>query len=427
MGIDRSNVRCVIHAAMPKSIEHYQQETGRAGRDGLEAECVMLYSAADARRWEFIVNSSAAEGQLPPAVVASHFELLRQVQQFATSTECRHALLSRYFGQEYEQENCGACDVCTDAQTAIDDGGSVARLLLGAVDGVRGSFGASHVIDVVSGSRSMKVTRNGHDLLPQHGSLRRFNKEALKEFVGQLVSQGLLHRTVGEMPLLKLTARGREALEGNVEPVLTLREQQDVALGSADYDRDLFDVLRDLRKQLAAERNVAAFVIFSDVTLRELAAVRPSSVDALAGIKGIGERKSADLGGRVVSAIVEHCRRTGLAMDVRTVSSPRAPRIPGSNASRDLAFRLFDEGEPLEGVADATGRALSTVVGYLEEHITLRKPENVDAWVSPERYRLIEAAARRTSGTLLKPVFEALEGQATYEEIRIVMRHAGLR
>jgi ATP-dependent DNA helicase RecQ len=443
MGIDRSNVRCVIHAGLPKSIEAYQQETGRAGRDGLEAECVLLYTARDVQRWEFLIGRSSDEArqaaQTPQEahhaaeVAVANMELVRQMQRFATSYDCRHGLLVRYFGQEYETENCGACDICIDTPEEVQDSTHIARQILGCVRELRTSFGAAHIVDVLLGSKAAKIQRFGHHELAQHGALRMFLKDSLRDFVNQCVNQGLLQRSPGDMPVLRLTPKGQQVLAGKLEVKLTTRAQAEALPKSPvsfEYDHSLFDNLRELRKTIAAEQDVAAFVVFSDVTLRELAAVRPSTVEAFRTIRGVGDRKAADYGQRFVAAIIDYCKAKGLATNQRVVTTAAPPRLIGTvagNAIREQAFDLFDRGTPVAEASSQLGRTAATVLGYLEEYITNRRPESIDTWVKPEDYRRIEKAARETPGTLLRPVFDALDGTASYDDIRLVMRHAGLR
>ena len=152
MGIDRSDVRCVIHAAMPKSIEHYQQETGRAGRDGLEAECVLLYSAADAMRWESLIEKSAAEADAAPEMIAASRELLDHMRRLCTGVHCRHRTLSEYFGQAYTKPNCEACDVCLNEIEGLADATVTAQKILSCVARAGERFGAEHIVDILLGA-----------------------------------------------------------------------------------------------------------------------------------------------------------------------------------------------------------------------------------------------------------------------------------
>ncbi|MDA0578232.1 MAG: ATP-dependent DNA helicase, partial [Verrucomicrobia bacterium] len=227
MGIDRSNVRGVIHTALPKSIEHYQQETGRAGRDGLEAECVLFYSAADLMRWKAILDNSqngdddesaAPRTQAEDAALAEarrvQDELLRGMQRFCTSARCRHAALSTYFGQAYAQPNCGACDVCLDEVEEMADGVVLAQKILSCVARVQERYGIGHVADVLLGADSEGIRRAGHEALSTYGIVKSLSRSALMAVVHQLVDQDVLVRTEGERPVLQLNKASWAVLRG---------------------------------------------------------------------------------------------------------------------------------------------------------------------------------------------------------------------
>ncbi|MCH7870965.1 MAG: RecQ family ATP-dependent DNA helicase, partial [Planctomycetes bacterium] len=192
MGIDRSNVRCVIHATMPKSVEHYVQETGRAGRDGLEAECVLLYSGSDVMRWESLLRRSADEGSDSQSALDAQVELLQRMRRFCGVPRCRHRALSEYFDQTYETENCRACDVCLEETEGIEDGTETARKILSCVARVGECFGAGHVADVLVGADTERIRDRGHDQLSTFGLIKTMPKKAVMNCVYQLVDQDLL-------------------------------------------------------------------------------------------------------------------------------------------------------------------------------------------------------------------------------------------
>src|SRR5690606_31601114 len=190
MGIDRGDVRLVVHAGMPKSLEAYQQETGRAGRDGLPAECLLLYSAADAAKWRTLMLRGAGELGGDPAALEAQLLLLQQMQRFAGSARCRHRAISEYFGQDYGEASCGACDVCLDELEQVPDGHVLAQKILSAVVRTGQRFGGNHVIDVLRGSRNEKVTARGHDQLPTFGVCRDEPAGRLGNYIDQLVDAG---------------------------------------------------------------------------------------------------------------------------------------------------------------------------------------------------------------------------------------------
>jgi ATP-dependent DNA helicase RecQ len=322
MGIDRSNVRCVVHAAMPKSIEAYQQETGRAGRDGLEAECVLLYSPADAMRWESLVRRSADEGEADETVVEASLALLRDMQRLCGAMTCRHRALSEYFGQAYGDDGCGACDVCLGEVEDAVDGTTTARKILSCVARVGQRFGAGHVADVLRGADTEMIRRCGHETLSTYGLLQGMPRRSLMSMILQLVDQGVLARTTGDRPVLHLNDASLEVLRDEravrlVEPkTAAVRRSRADTESWEGVDRDLFETLRGLRRELARERQVPPYVIFSDATLRELARLRPDTADALRAVHGIGEKKLADLGPVILETIEAWCREHGPERDV---------------------------------------------------------------------------------------------------------------
>ena len=311
MGIDRSNVRLVLHATMPKSVEHYQQEAGRAGRDGLEAECVLLYSPADAQRWEALIRSSAEEAQASAAVLETQLELLAHMRHFCSGLACRHRALVAYFGQNYEAENCGACDVCLGEGEEPADATTIAQKILSCVYRTGERFGAGHVVDVLRGADTQMIRRAGHDRVSTHGLLKEHGRKQLLAWLYQLMDQGLLERRDEQRPVLRLTPAARPVLRG--ERAARLRAPARAAKPTradtdawAGVDRALAERLRSLRKRLAAERGVPPFMLFDDNTLRALSRERPTTTVELQQVRGMGEKRVRELGPALLEAIQTH-------------------------------------------------------------------------------------------------------------------------
>jgi ATP-dependent DNA helicase RecQ len=309
MGIDRSNVRFVVHTGAPRSLEHYQQESGRAGRDGLEAECLLIYSIADFVRWRAMLEQN---GELTDGSRT----LLRDIERYATAVGCRHRHLATYFGDRPERERCGACDSCLGELERAGDAVTLARKILSSVARVGQRFGAAHVTAVLRGQATEAVTARGHQALSTFGLLRDMPAPEVRGYIEQLVGRGLLEQTGAPYPVLLLTRRGMELLrdETSCEDLALARPRLQArgeskprskaeTEGWQDVDRDLFERLRAVRLQIARDRGVPPYVIFHDATLREMARIQPRSMAELLTVRGIGAKKADDLGETFLRAI----------------------------------------------------------------------------------------------------------------------------
>jgi ATP-dependent DNA helicase RecQ len=289
-------------------------------------------------------------------------------------------------------------------------------------------FGAEHIIDVLLGANTERVRRWHHEQLTTYGLMKGTDRKALTNMLYQLVDDGLLERTADERPVLQLNDASWAVLRGN-RTVRLLQPKAKVSKTRVDeeswdgVDRGLFESLRTLRREIADERGVPAYVLFSDATLRDMARVRPGSTAALLNVRGVGERKLADLGQRFLEVIASHCRANALPLDPAVGSRPRRERTRKPNEIKLTAFELFAKGASVEQVTAITGRALATTWSYLAEFIETRQPQRLDGWIDQQTYRTVADAMKDLGTAYLKPIFDQLDGKIPYEQIRVVIAH----
>jgi ATP-dependent DNA helicase RecQ len=361
---------------------------------------------------------------------------LTDMDNYARGAVCRHKALVGYFGQSYAEPSCSACDLCLGDVEVVADGDSlvIAQKILSCVARVKERFGVNHVIGVLRADDSERIRQLGHDKLSTFGLLKEHSVKVLRDWIFQLIGQGVLAKSGDEYPVLKLNLASWEVMKGKqkvqlVQPVR--KKSEKVKQSRADVvswdgvERNLFETLRKWRFDLAKQSGKPPYVIMSDETLRQLARVRPSDSERLRLIYGIGDQKLRTYGHLVLSIVKEYCEEHGLAMDNEAGPVAAAAPAPAKTITPVLAqaFQLFREGAAIEDVMHQTGRARATVADYLYEFIRQEKPASVAVWVGADVYARVAEAVGKHGSAKLKPLFIALEEKVSYDEIRVVVAH----
>ena len=314
MGIDKSNVRYVIHSGMPKSIEHYQQESGRAGRDGLAAECLLIYTAGDFGVWMSILDD--LEGDAKEAARLKLFAM----SDYCTGIECRHKALVNYFGQEYQKSGCDACDVCLNDLKLTEDALVIGQKILSCVKRLDEKFGAGYIGRVLVGSQEQRILEWKHERLSTYGLLSEYARRQVRDWIEQLIAQGYILKT-GEFNTLKVSDSGWMVLRGKEIPKLlnaseVRRRERRISMVEAEswdgVDRDLFERLRSLRRDIAVQKNVPAFIVFGDTALRDMARLKPTTQEEFLTVYGVGKQKAKEYAGIFTNAILEWSNSIGI-------------------------------------------------------------------------------------------------------------------
>lgn len=428
MGINKPNVRFVVHYDLPKNIESYYQEIGRAGRDGLRAECLLLFSYSDIHKIKYFFKE---KNEKERRVASAHLDAL---VKYAESDSCRREGLLRYFGENYSSDNCGTCDNCLSTDREESDLTVAAQKFLSCVKRTNEMFGAGHIIDVLRGSKNRKILKFGHQELSTYGIGKEYSKKEWLNISRQFVLKELLVQDM-EFGSLKVTEKGYDVLKGLKAVTgylvadrsgINKGEAERISDAERELDYELFTILRRERKSVADKLNVPPYVVFPDKTLVEMAVYFPQSLESLIHIHGVGESKLARFGPQFLRVICDYCRDKNIeekikAADIKTKSKPSGV----SKKRFQVIGELYNSGRSVQDIMDDFGIQKSTVLDNLYRFardgfsIDSGRIIEFSASSEDERAKVIEAFERKGTD-FLRPVHEYLGGSIDYEELKVI-------
>ena len=427
MGIDKPDVRLVLHYSFPKTLEGYYQEIGRAGRDGLPAECVMFYTYADARKHEFFINQMNSEEAKKSSIK------LKQVMDYADLNSCRRKFLLNYFGEEYEKKDgCGGCDYCLRKKETFD-ATIITQKILSTIIRSGNRFGANYIIDILKGSNKAQIKQNNHNQLSVFGIVNDFENDELKHIIKLLIFKNLIQKSDGQYPTLSITKQGQNFLNKN-EKIFLDKPPKEISLEEKEkqkqiqYNTQLFEQLKQLRKQIANEKNVPPFVIFGDASLQEMAFYFPNNLEQFLLITGVGEQKLNAFGNIFLKIINQYILENNIQpikisshKKRNTSNNSNNPAKEKGNKNQIRTIEMIKRKINLEDIANIQGFTIGTIINHIDKF--LDKKNKIDLnYLKPEqeKFNEIKKAFIKCGVEALKPAYEFLKEKHSYDDLRLV-------
>lgn len=423
MGIDKSNVRYVIHNNMPKNLEAYYQEAGRAGRDGESSECILLFSSGDIQTQKFFIDNSP----LPPNIKMQEYNNLRAMVDYCYTSKCLRSYILNYFGEE-SHENCNNCSNCNE-DNEPKDVTKEAMMIFSTVYRVKERFGITVIIDVLKGSQNQRIISLGFDKLSTHGLMSKYDRKFIEEVINKLIAENFLATTDEEFPRVVLAPKAIDAIKNKEDVFLSFRKEiKKVKNNSSGLHKDLLTKFKEIRRTLADELKVPPYTIFHDSTLKEMSDTLPRSKDEFLEIKGVGLKKFEKYGEQFLDIINDYIQSNNLP-ETNLSDTPLSDTSlmsendsePIKERSHVITLHLYDQGHSLKEISEMRNLSVTTVQEHIIRCALEGEKVNLDDFIPGDSENIILSAIEELGASKLKPLKDALPKEISYMAIKAVI------